>query len=164
MSEPLFAVHRPRRRRLAPLRRRPCGYGRRMPRRGAAMVEFAIILPLLVTIILACIDFGRFGSAYIAITNAARAGAGVGSNSKVTTGTMTIWQNAIRTAVTNEFTGQTGVAASRLTVPTPELVVEPGGLRRVRVSAEYNFQMIVPWPGLPHQVTLRRAVEMRMIF
>jgi Flp pilus assembly protein TadG len=100
----------------------------------------SLILPVLITIVLACIDFGRFGGAYIAITNAARAGAGVGSNSKVTTVTLTTWQNNIRSAVTNEFTGQTGVNVNRLTVPAPELLVEGGGVRRVRVRAEYNFR------------------------
>jgi Flp pilus assembly protein TadG len=132
-------------------------------RRGAALVEMAVILPLLITIVLACIDFGRFGSAYIAITNAARAGAGVGSNSKVTTITLATWRTKIRVAVTSEFTGQTGVNVNRLTVPDPELIVEPSGLRRVRVRANYQFQMIVPWPLLPNQVTMGRTVEMRMI-
>jgi Flp pilus assembly protein TadG len=132
-------------------------------RRGAALVEMAIILPLLITIVLACIDFGRFGSAYITITNAARAGAGVGSNSKVTTVTLDTWRTRIRAAATNEFTGQTGVNVNRLTVPDPELIVEQSGLRRVRVRANYQFQMIVPWPLLPNQVTMSRTVEMRMI-
>jgi Flp pilus assembly protein TadG len=42
-------------------------------RRGAAAVEFALILPLLVTLVLACVDFGQFAYNYIAVTNAARA-------------------------------------------------------------------------------------------
>jgi Flp pilus assembly protein TadG len=139
---------------------------RRVKRRtaGVAATELALILPLVITIVLACIDFGRFGAAYIAITNAARAGAGVGSNSKVSTGTMGIWRTKIREAVNNEFAGQTGVAANRLSVPDPQLITEASGLRRVRVETQYNFQMLVPWPGLPSQMTLRRAVEMRMIF
>ena len=52
-------------------------------RRGHAAVEFALILPLLVTIIFACIDLGRFAHTYIAVTNAARAGAGFGSSNFV---------------------------------------------------------------------------------
>jgi Flp pilus assembly protein TadG len=81
-------------------------------RLGVAATEMALITPLLITIVLACIDFGRFGAAYIAITNAARAGAGVGSNSKVSTVTLAAWRTKIRTAVTSEFTGQSGVVAS----------------------------------------------------
>jgi Flp pilus assembly protein TadG len=123
----------------------------------------ALILPLLITIVLACIDFGRYGSAYIATTNAARAGAGLGSNSKVTTATLATWQAKVTAAATSEFSTQTGVSVDRLTVSTPELVVETSGLRRVRVQVAYNFQTLVPWPLLPNQVTLRRTVEMRMI-
>ena len=134
-------------------------------RLGVAATEMALITPLLITIVLACIDFGRFGAAYIAITNAARAGAGVGSNSKVSNATLTTWKNKITDAVTNEFTGQSGVSATRLSVVVSNPIVESGtNLRRVQVDAQYNFQMLVPWPGLPNQVTLRRTVAMRMIF
>jgi Flp pilus assembly protein TadG len=133
-------------------------------RGGAAAAELALILPVMITIVLGGIDFGRFGSAYIAITNAARAGAGLGSNSKVTTQTLSIWQSQITTAAQNEFAGQSGVDSTRLTVSTPQLITEASGLRRVQVNVQYNFQMIVPWPGLPNQVTLQRTVQMRMIF
>jgi Flp pilus assembly protein TadG len=132
--------------------------------RGVAATELALILPLLITIVLACVDFGRFGAAYIAITNAVRAGAGIGSNTKVTTASLGAWRTAIRSAVNNEFVGQSGVDPARLTVLDPQwLAPEASGLRRVQVSVEYNFQMLVPWPGLPNQVTLRRTVEMRML-
>ena len=47
----------------------------RRHRRGAAAVELAMILPVLMTIVLGCVDFGRFAYNYIAVTNAARAGA-----------------------------------------------------------------------------------------
>lgn len=42
---------------------------------GAASLEFASTLPLLVLILLGTIDFGRFAYAAIAVTNAARTGA-----------------------------------------------------------------------------------------
>jgi Flp pilus assembly protein TadG len=43
-------------------------------RRGASATELAIILPLFITIVLSCVDFGRFAYTYIAVSNAARAG------------------------------------------------------------------------------------------
>ena len=46
----------------------------RRHRRGVTAVEFALILPLLMTIVLGCVDYGRFAYDYIAVTNAARAG------------------------------------------------------------------------------------------
>lgn len=45
------------------------------PQRGASVVEFAIILPLLLTMLLGVIDFGLFYSENIGIQAAAREGA-----------------------------------------------------------------------------------------
>ena len=50
--------------------------GRVRPRdRGAAAVEFALVLPVLLMIIFAIIDFGRMLNAQITVTEAAREGA-----------------------------------------------------------------------------------------
>lgn len=138
--------------------------GRQRPgcRRGVAATELALILPLLITLVLACIDFGRFGYMYIAVTNAARAGAGAGSAKTVTTSALPNWRTLIRTAATNELANQANYDASRLTIPDPQLVVETSGLRRVSVRVDYRFNMLVPWPLLPNQFTLSRTVEMRM--
>ena len=46
---------------------------------GAAAVELAIALPLLLTICLGCIDFGRFSYSYITMTNACAEAATFGS-------------------------------------------------------------------------------------
>jgi Flp pilus assembly protein TadG len=55
------------------MRRRPA---RRAPRdRGAAAVEFALLLPLLTLLIFGIVDFGRALNAQITLTQAAREGA-----------------------------------------------------------------------------------------
>ena len=58
-------------------RRRIARRGGRSPwrRRGQALVEFALVLPVMMLILLAAIDFGRIMFSYIQITNAAREGA-----------------------------------------------------------------------------------------
>lgn len=43
--------------------------------RGAAAVEFALVLPLLIVLVMGIIDFGRVYSAQQTLTNAAREGA-----------------------------------------------------------------------------------------
>ena len=43
--------------------------------RGAAMIELALILPLLVMLLVGIVDFGRAYSAQVSITGAAREGA-----------------------------------------------------------------------------------------
>lgn len=133
-------------------------------RRGTMALEFALILPLLVTIVLGCIDFGRFGYTYIAVTNAARVGAGVASFNPVTSTTTAPWEAVIRDAVAREMEGVPGYDAANLTVPTPNISVDPGGLRRVRVQVNYVFDTLVDWPLLPTSgFPLTRDVEMRFI-
>ena len=118
---------------------------------------------MLITLVLACIDLGRFGYMYIAVTNSARAGAGLGSGQTVTTTTLPAWKSAIRTSCTNEISGATGFDANNLSIPDPVLITEQGGLKRVRVRVDYQFRMLVNWPFLPSQMALSRTVEMRMV-
>lgn len=47
--------------------------------KGAAAVEFAIILPLLVLLVFGIIEFGRVYNLYLAVTHAAREGARIAS-------------------------------------------------------------------------------------
>lgn len=47
--------------------------------RGQAVVEFALILPLMILLVLIAIDFGRLFYTYVGMTNAAREGAAYGS-------------------------------------------------------------------------------------
>lgn len=54
--------------------------------RGAAAVEFAIVLPLFLTLVLGTIDFGYFFYVSEVVTNAAREGARAGSVADPVTG------------------------------------------------------------------------------
>jgi hypothetical protein len=137
----------------------------RHPRRGAAAIEFGIILPLFITIVLGCVDFGRFAHSYIAVSHAARAGAGHGMMKRVTAATMANWQNEIRQAVQDEMAHV--MASDTLDVTdlqvTATHATDPNGLWRVRVVVVYPFETVVAWPVLPGRVDMRRAVEMRGI-
>jgi Flp pilus assembly protein TadG len=132
-------------------------------RRAAAAAELALLLPLLVTIALGCVDFGRIFYMNIAVANAARVGAGVASFSPVSAGSWTNWENAIRAAVTEELAQQTGFDPDRLTVATPVITTEGAGFSRVRVQVRYRFSMIINWVLLPNEVELGHAVEMAVI-
>jgi len=133
----------------------------RSRRRGVAAVEMAIILPLVVTIILGCVDLGRFAHAYIAVNNAARTGAGFACLHPFTSTTRSNWHRQIRQTVETELGPR--FDTSKIDVPLPEVSVEPDGRRRVRVEVSYPFETIVGWPMLPTEMNLKRAVEMRFI-
>jgi len=120
-----------------------------------------LILPLLTAIVLGCIDFGRFAHSHIAVTNAARAGAGFASFHPVTATTQPVWEQRTREAVVAEL-GDT-FDATKIDMPSPVMATDSDGLKRVSVQVTYPFETLVDWPGIPSQMNLSRTVEMRVI-
>lgn len=132
-------------------------------RRAAAAVEFAIVFPLLVTIVLGCVDFGRFCYAHIAVTNAAREGAYYSSFHPPKSGDSGLaeWSEDIAAVAKVEMGGL--LDEDKLEFPTVVVIDELGGLKRVRVEVRYRFETLVKWPLLPNTMILSRAVEMRVL-
>lgn len=156
----------------------------RRARSGAAAVELALLLPVLITIVLGAVDFGRFAYTYISISNAAREGASMASRQMWTTSTNTIWKAGVQAAVQDELgcfdTNPPFVWQNvQLAYPTTSSVTEGGktftcpyiknmttGEKTVGISVSYPFHMLVNWPFLPASVrsfTVERTVYMRMI-
>lgn len=84
--------------------------------RGAAAVEFALVLPVLLLLVLGSIDWGYFFYVQQVVTNAAREGARVGSLTPFDSGDAGVSQSeadaAARTYMTNAgLTGGVGVVA-----------------------------------------------------
>ena len=147
--------------------RTPWAPGRGLPpRRGVAMVELAVVLPLLLLLLLGAIDFGRFAHSYITVTNASRSGAAFGAVNPFTTATQGNWQTQVRDRVTQEMQGVMDADAefgdADLAV-TAVRSLDAGGLWRIRVEVTYPFEPLVPWPGIPARLDMKRAVEMRGI-
>ena len=141
---------------------RPRGTGR--GRRGAAVAELAVVLPVLLSLVLLCIDFGQFAYYYMAVTNAARAGAGYGSANPYTASTQTMWQTATVQAVKNEFAQNAWYNSAKLTVATPVATQQGNGYWTVSVTVTYSFQTLVNWAffsGYNHPISLTRTVVMR---
>jgi len=126
--------------------------------------EFALILPVLLLIVVACIDFGRVMYSSIALQNAARAGAAYAAMNNYTGSTLGIWKANVEQAARDEFVQQFGLSGGSVGVTVPTPTVEAGGLRRVRVTVTYNsFQLFTPLPGLPNNLTLSGSAETRLI-
>ena len=132
------------------------------PRCGAALVELALIMPLLIVIVLGCIDFGRFATFYTAVTNAAREGANFGSTHPFTATTHGLWQQKISSAVTDEMSGTPGFSADDLSISEPTLIASNNN-SRVRVEVSYTFQPAIRWPVLPQELKISRTAEMPVI-
>jgi Flp pilus assembly protein TadG len=84
---------------------------RELSERGAVAVEFAILLPLLLMIVLGTIEFGRAYNAQITLTNAARDGVRVMAISNNPAGAKTAAKNAAAAV-------STGIPDSDVTLST----------------------------------------------
>jgi len=129
--------------------------------RGQALVELALILPLLCVMLLGAADFARALSVYIALGNVAREGAHYGSLSPanaqdlagIRTAALQEADNAIF-GVTPTITAQVGNEAFRDPSNRP--------FQYIRVEARYQFRPLFPFPPF-RSFTMSRVVQMRIL-
>jgi Flp pilus assembly protein TadG len=107
---------------------------------GQAAVEFALIAPLLVVILLAVIQVGVAFHDYVTLTDAARAGARQAIVARFSGGTLTDAQQAVRNSAGDLDQSQLGVS---VTDPTWDTA---GSL--VTVTATYPYSINIPLLGL----------------
>ncbi len=131
-------------------------------RRAATAVEFVVLLPVLMTLVLGCVDFGRFAYSYIVVTNAARAGASFATVNPYTPETFALWQSGIQGAVTQEMAGVNQFNAQALTVQTT-VIVNADQSWSAQVAVSYPFQTLISWPGIPSSLNLQQTAVMESI-
>jgi Flp pilus assembly protein TadG len=133
---------------------------------GQSLVEFALILPIFVLLLVGVFDLGRAFFSYIAITNAAREGTRV----------VTFWPGKatvanIYTAIDTEIGESPMVNVGNIT----DRLIECGDANNtvaddadlmacpseqvIRVTLTYNFEPILSF-FFPEPLTLRRSAEM----
>ncbi len=138
---------------------------RRRDHRGAAAVEFALVMPLLLMLVFGIIDFGLMINEKTVLANAAREGARDGAISRK--------EAVIRSSVSGSLAGLASGAtvtvacqkASGAACVGPfDSQVESGGKVLVTVKATYRW--ITPIsafvPGMGSSVDLEKTVEMRV--
>jgi hypothetical protein len=134
--------------------------------KGQSLVEFALLLPLFVLLIIGIFELGRAFFSYIAITNAAREGARV----------ITFWPDKVTvadvdTAVNEEIGASPMVTVGNIddiqiqcgdlyeNVPYPIPLANCPPEEPVRVTVTYNFDLILDFI-FTQPLTLRRSAEM----
>jgi Flp pilus assembly protein TadG len=127
---------------------------RRQASRGQALVEFALIIPVMLLMLVIAIDFGRIFFSYIEITNAAREGAAIGAYEpsnliqiQTTAGQETSSQsqrgeNAI--AVTTACKDSTGTSLSDCSLAS---VGATGAGNTITVNVDEKFTFLTPLIG-----------------
>lgn len=122
-------------------------------KRGQALVELALVLPLLILLLMGTIEFGRIFHSYLVITNASREGARAGVVGADDSG--------IRTKVKN--------VASSLSLTDSQITITPSQGSRARgvpltVQVNYSVNLVTPVLDIvmPNPFPLTASTTMRV--
>lgn len=137
--------------------------------KGSALVELAIITPLMMLMLCGAMDFSRIVFAGIAVANAARAGVQYGALTPGHSGDIPgMIQAATDDAAGQGLTGFTATARNfcGCSGSTAEIACSatcggatPNGY--VEVTANYTFSTVVNMPGIPSSTVLSSTARMR---
>ncbi|HUQ68631.1 MAG TPA: TadE family protein [Planctomycetaceae bacterium] len=130
------------------------------PRRGTAALEFVIVLPVLMVIVIGAIDLSRMLHYKNVLTNASRTGAAYGATHAASDYAYDEWVARVEARSLEEAVNLPGYDG-RLVDVIVTMFDDPGGAQRVQVETAYPFEMIIDWPGWPKTLTLRHSVCMR---
>lgn len=126
----------------------------RKVRRAAATVELAFVLPLLLFLFVAGMDYARVFQAAVIVSNCARNGALYASDSNVA---FSLPYETVEEAVAADASGLTP-----LTVSIQE-GVDLHGYGWVEVTVKYPFRTVIALTGIASQIDITRRVRMRKL-
>lgn len=126
--------------------------------RGAVAAEFALLLPVLLTILFGIIEFGMIMYSREVVTNASREGARAG----IVQGPPKRTEGEI-VAIANNYLTNTGVNPANVTFNVVgEGLTNPNTLT---VTATYPYNFLIPWipaiTGIPNPLTIQTQTVMR---
>jgi Flp pilus assembly protein TadG len=131
---------------------------RKLNERGAVAAEFALLLPVLLTILFGIIEFGMIMYGREVVTNATREGARAG----IVQGPPKRTEGEI-TTIANNYLTATGINPSDVTFTvTGEGLASPNSLT---VTATYLYRFLIPYiptvVGIPDPLTITTQTVMR---
>ena len=133
-------------------------------------MELALIMTILSVVVLGAIDFGRIAYMAMALTNAARQGAMVGSQTSATSTQYSTMQLAAQASASADIGAITAVATRSCACDVGGTVTVMGSCTaaclgfvqiRVTVTTSKTFNTVTRFPGLYNSVSLSRQAIMR---
>lgn len=119
---------------------------------GTALVEFALVAPLLLVLLFGTIEMGRVLNAMVLVSNASREGARRGSVGDT--------EAQVRTVVRDYLTSS-GLDASRLNAQVTTSTVS--GTRQIDVQLTYALPLLIPSLNLvPNPMPISGTTVMRV--
>jgi Flp pilus assembly protein TadG len=138
------------------IRFKKTGHGRQ----GAAAVEMAVVLPMLLMLAMLTFDLGSIVSTYLVLSNAGRAGADHAATHRFTAASRMAWESRIKNAIQSEMANFKRFEAPQLQTAILT-TANADQTTQVVVDLRYQHSTIVPWPGFPSKVSLHYRVETR---
>lgn len=114
--------------------------------RGQALVEFAILLPLVIVMFFGIIQFGFLFGGQIALVNAVREATRYASTSPVNSNPTSQITNAVARGVPG-YTGTATVAYSYCYYSNPAISGDPTYSARIQVNVTYGHPLFIPLVG-----------------
>lgn len=136
-------------------------------RAGTSIVETAILLPAMLLLCCGTMDFARVVYAGIEIASAARAGVQYGALTPGNSGDTSGMAQAALTDAADLGSTVTASASNFCTCSgaTVDCTSTCSGIAPegyVSVTANYTFNSLLPYPGIPQTVLLSRTAKMRV--
>jgi Flp pilus assembly protein TadG len=136
-------------------------------RTGNSFIETALLLPLMLLICCGAMDFARVLYAGVEIASAARAGVQYGALTPGHSGDISGMERAaladasdLGDSVTASATNFCACSASTTSCSSTCSGETPDGY--VSVTANYTFNTLVGYPGIPRSVVVSRTAKMRV--
>jgi Flp pilus assembly protein TadG len=137
-------------------------YRKRSGERGAAAVEFALVVPLLITLVFGIVDFGYAINRYAMINNATREGARAASLSQSAATVVAVTKAAATSDVRPGMSVNVSCIKANLSACSSwDAGKESGGEATVTVSYTYNW--ITPVGSLfGSSLSINKSTKMRI--
>lgn len=130
----------------------------RNDKRGQAMVEFAIVLPLLLILLIGVFEFGRAWNVYHAVTDAAR----LGARSAVVADPVTTQDSVY--AIIKRALRRASIDTTNTTITLTGWRAGSGTPATVNIQVPYQFVFLKPfmhWSTSKANITLQSTFVMR---
>jgi Flp pilus assembly protein TadG len=142
--------------------------------RGVALLEFAIVLPFVLLLLLGAIEVGRFAYFGIITANAARAGAQYGAQNLQTALDSTGIASAAHSDAVNAFSALTvtsatscacwnGTSYTALTSATPLTCASGNAVEFVTVTASGTANALLNYRFLPSVLSTSATAKLRVV-
>ncbi len=123
--------------------------GKTKNRRGVAIVEFALTVPILGLLSVAVFDFAKLGYIRLVVADAAGAASRYAAFHPVTDLSMDPWIDGIKQSALASVAGSAWIDPNRLTLHTVEVEQVNPTSTRINIRVDYQYQPTFWWPGLP---------------